>query len=202
MRSCAREREHNHERGGGAAFWPRARVSSLMSQPETGSGLAILKYLIRDLIRSRFCVCFSISQSDTLYALLDNYICTYLPCTHPGTLYSVHAPRPPAGRLARRQDAGAIGSATAPRRTHRAKKQPNWQPPSLVPSPRCTAPRVRPHLTPPWDLSARTLAPQAREAKSVGQIIGQREQVELVRGAARTAHKASGKLDHDSVCHR
>ena len=129
--------------------------------------------------------------------------CTYLPCTHPGTLfYSVHAPRPPAGRLARRQDAGAIGSATAPRRTHRAKKQPNWQPPSLVPSPRCTAPRVRPHLTPPWDLSARTLAPQAREAKSVGQIIGQREQVELVRGAARTAHKASGKLDHDSVCHR
>ena len=80
-------------------------------------------------------------------------------------------------------------------------RQPRGAMASLAPSPAGAALRRALGRTSPWDLSARTLAPHAREGKPVGQVIGQREQVELIGGAARAAHEASGKLDH-SVRHR
>ena len=136
-------------RGGGAAFWPRARVSSLMSQPETGSGLAILKYLIRDLIRSRFCVCFSISQSDTLYALLDNYNArTYrvripvrsTPCTRRARPRAASpVPRTQEPSAPRRLRAGR----TAPRSNRTGNRHPSCPPPAAL---RRALGRTSPHL--------------------------------------------------------
>ena len=102
------------------------------------------------------------------------------------------------------------GFARAPARTQHGaccdrqpglNRQPRGAMASFAPSPAGAALRRALGRTSPWDLSARTLAPHAREGKPVGQVIGQREQVELVGGAARAAHEASGKLDH-SVRHR